>query len=245
MGICHNNIGNIHLKSFRFSEAIDSYEQAVSIIDAERAQVLKKQPNTRKISNKEIYLNESYRKYTKIWANRLFQLAEAKLEKIFHESIIEKSKKHVKDLDDVIELYNTSKSTFSMLGGMSFSKTITISIKTSFAYLIQEEIEKAEEMIVEAESFFKILEKRGFENLDVPESVLMQKLLVQKGLLAKKKGRYREAVEFFTLSLENCQLYDPRTKKQYDISSDIPKKIKEKINKEFKRIKRDFRSFRA
>ena len=77
-------------------------------------------------------------------------------------------------------------------------------------------IEKAEEKIAEAEVLFKSLEKRGLENIDVPESVLKQKLYVQKGLIAKKQRKYREACELFALSMENCELYDPKTKKEYN-----------------------------
>lgn len=213
MGICYNNIGNIHLKSGRYHEAIDSYINAVNIIEEERSQLI----SQRKETEKEILFSEPYRKYTKIWANRLFQLAEAKLEKIIREAKnYKKNKQNTKELEAIIELYDSSKNTFTNLGGgISFSKSIAISIKMSYCYLLLEDIEKTEEMVFEAETLYKTLEKRGFENLDCPESVLKQKIYVQKGLLAKQRRRYRDAVEFFTLSLENCELYDPRTKKEF------------------------------
>ena len=213
MGICHNNIGNIHLKNFRYNEAIESYIQAVSIINEERNVFLI--TNNRKASEKEIFVNERYRRYTKIWANRVFQLAEAKLEQITHCVAENHIKDHIKQLDEIIDLYASARNTFVNLGGLGISKTITISIKTSFAYLLEEEFEKAQEMINEAEILYNTFEKRGFENLDVPESVLKQKILVQKGLLWKRRMKFRQAVECFTLSLENCELYDPKTKKEY------------------------------
>lgn len=215
MGICYNNIGNIHLKNARYHEAIDSYINAVNIIEEERSQLI----SQRKETEKEILFSEPYRKYTKIWANRLFQLAEAKLEKIIRETKnYKKNKQNAKELEAIIELYDSSKNTFTNLGGgISYSKSIAISIKMSYCYLLLENIEKTEEMAFEAETLYKTLEKRGFENLDCPESVLKQKIYVQKGLLAKQRRRYRDAVEFFTLSLETCELYDPRTKKEYFI----------------------------
>ena len=216
MGICYNNIGGIHLKSNRYLQAIESYSQAVTMIEKERSIILEQQTKKNsQISEKEIYMNEHYCKYSKILANRVFQLAEAKLEKVLQEMKVEKQKKHLSDLDEIIDLYENAKETFKNVGGeVSFLRTITISIKVSFAFLMQNDIEKAEEKIGDAERLFRTLEMRELEKIDVPESVIKQKIYVQKGLIAKKKRKYREACEQFTLSLEKCELYDPKTKKE-------------------------------
>ena len=217
MGICYNNIGGIHLKNNRCLQAIESYTQAVAIIDKERSVILAQQTkNNNQPSEQEIYLNEHYRQYSKIWANRVFQLAEAKLERVLQEMKVEIQKKHLNDLDEIIDLYESAKETFKNVGGLSFIRTITISIKISFAYLMQNDVSRAEEKIIDAEKLFQTLEVRGSENFDVPESVIKQKIYVQKGLIAKKKRKYREACEQFTLSLEKCELYDPKTKKEYN-----------------------------
>lgn len=211
MGICYNNIGNIHLKNSRYQEAIESYEEAVKKIEEERGKLI----DQRKESEKEILFSEPYRKYTKIWANRLFQLSEAKLEKIVHENKCQKKKRQNVELESLVFLYESAKSTYTNLGGgISFSKSIAISVRMSFVYSLLDNLEKAEEIIYEAENLYQTLEKRGFENLDCPESVLKQKIYVQKGILAKQRKKYRDAVEYFTLSLETCDLYDPRTKKE-------------------------------
>ena len=78
MGICHNNIGNIHLKNSRFFEAISSYQNAVQIIEEEK--FLFRESFSQKIE-KELFINEHYRKLCKVSANRKFQLAEAYFEK--------------------------------------------------------------------------------------------------------------------------------------------------------------------
>lgn len=82
MGICHNNIGNIHLKNSRFFEAISSYQNAVQIIEDEKSLF---RESFSHLTEKELFVNEHYRKLCKVSANRKFQLAETYFEKFCQE----------------------------------------------------------------------------------------------------------------------------------------------------------------
>lgn len=134
MGICYNNIGNIHLKNNRFHEAIESYSNAVQIIDEERNRI-KEALDKKDLSGKEIFTNEQYRKFSKIWANRTFQLAEATFEKCYHSQFSD-----LNELSNVIELYEAAKNMFLNFEGIFIAKVINITIKISVVYLAQNDI---------------------------------------------------------------------------------------------------------
>lgn len=216
VGICCNNIGNIHLKNKRFIEAIDCYKQALEIGENEINEYINK--NKDNFSPRILLSDENFRKSMKTRADRACQLAKAKLQKIQNKisplscfSINQEALD--KDLDQIIELLSSANENYQEITLMQ-SKIILNKINISLAFLLKFDLENAVLSIEEAENMVKDLKKKELSLSIIPKEVLLQKLLVQKGLIEKQKGNHMKAAEYFTESIETAQEYDPVTKKQ-------------------------------
>lgn len=217
VGICCNNIGNIHLKNKRFIEAVDCYKQALEIGEKEINEYINK--NKDNFSPRILLSDENFRKSMKTRADRACQLAKAKLQKIHYKispisSCFSFNQEGLdKDLDQIIELLSSANENYQEITLMQ-SKIILNKINISLAYLLKFDMGNAVTSIEEAEGMVKDLKKKELSLSIIPKEVLLQKLLVQKGLIEKQKGNNTKAAEYFTESIETAQEYDPVTKKQ-------------------------------
>ena len=213
VGICYNNIGNIHLKNKRYIEAIDCYEKALEIIEDEIKDYMDQ--NKDNFSPRILLSDENFRKTMKTKADRACQLAKAMLQKIQNKKFINLSLRTESsgEIEKIIELLTISNENYQELTLLQ-SKIILNKITISLAFLLKPDVQSSKKSIEEAENLLKDLKKKELSLSIIPKEVLYQKILVQKGLIEKEIGNIKRAAEYFTESIETSYEYDPITKKQ-------------------------------
>lgn len=211
VGICSNNIGNIHLKNKRYIEAIERYEISLEIINSEINEYMNQ--NQDNFSPRIMLSDENFRKTIKSRADRASQLAKAMLRKFQSKKISNINESTSEEIEKIITLLNSANENYHELT-LLISKIILNKIDISLAYLLKLDISSSKNNIEEAEALLKDFKKKELSLSLIPKEVLVQKILVQKGLIEKEIGNMKKAAEYFTESIETIQEYDPATKKQ-------------------------------
>lgn len=211
MGVCYNNIGNIHIRNQRYEEAIVFYEESVRLINITLKEFNDSSDHSQ-FSERILLSDENYRQTIKMRADRVTQLAKALLLIVSDKS----AETNYILVDKAIKLFNNANETYNEIGG-AIGKIINNKIKIVKLFIIKKEIEKAEFLIEDIDNSIKNIGKKDLIRLEIPVCILNQKTLFQKGLIEKMKGNFQKAVEHFSNSLKNGETYDPWTKKKYFI----------------------------
>lgn len=220
VGICENNIGNIHLRNSRYAEAIAAYRTAISVIQNELAefqeaneqgwgggetlaerlnaltrklkqQVEEKILSPEELQKKTIARDNEKKKKTLILANRMFHLAQA--------FMLESINTTNQSWQSAIDNFEVTLDYYKVVG-LHPHKIILINIELCNIYLRIGKTQKASNSLDRAESS---LIDSAHDSMEIPKSILNSKIKIYKGLIAKEFGQIPTALELFSQAIVN------------------------------------------
>ena len=190
----------------RFTESINCYRSAIQISGNDIQEIndkleilnnqthkktrFKRDESKNSLDEENIQpLKRELNEKNEIWANRMFQLAQAYVQ--------ESRNTTTQSWQSAIDTYQLVNKTYTQQN-IYPHRVILICIELSSIYFQMGNIQKSEMALTEAEDQ---MVERGRDNMPIPKRILENKIKIQKALLAKEAQNLYAAAELFTTVL--------------------------------------------